>query len=488
MKQKNILVVIFLGIFCLLGVGYLWPEGVRAALSQSARSDLRKPGLTTPEMGYPFPRADKTTYQMDLYLDTINRIVYGQSQIKTTNTSGRVLGELWFSIYPQAFQNASTSPAPAVAYTKGFSPGSLQIKEIKFNGHSCEFLTEGIALKVMLPRDMLPEEEFHVDISWQAQVPRVAYRYGTQDGIFMLGHIYPTLNAMSDEGWCLPQNSPFGDPFCLSAASYLVRINVPQHYRLVTSGELIASLALDNGRENHLIKAEMVRDFAITACFGYEQAKQAGKNLTLKCILPPEMRAESSQVLEESGQILDYFNCLWGSYPYPELSVVVVPMQGFAGMEYAGVVYVSEDQLKRSGLTMLLAHEIAHQWWYGLVGNDQYDEPWLDEGLAAYSAALYLNHLQGRLQLPAAAVRQVSLNRALPDFAADEPYRQAIYQGGEGFWRALEQELGADKVQKILRSYLSNYKYQLASSEDLKQVINQEAHRDMSRFFAAWSL
>jgi len=124
------------------------------------------------------------------------------------------------------------------------------------------------------------------------------------------------------------------------------------------------------------------------------------------------------------------------------------------------------------------------------VGNDQYDEPWLDEGLAEYSATLYINHVQGQdqAQLSPGIAKRVNLDRALPDFVSDEQYRQVAYQGGEDFWLALEQELGRDKVQKILRSYLANYKHQLVTSQDLERVINQEAHRDMSAFFAAWSL
>jgi hypothetical protein len=490
MKHKKILIVSIIGLCCLLGMYCPWPAGVRAALTAGLPSDLWNPGKNTLTTAYPFPRADQTTYQMDLYLDAINRIVYGQSQIKTINTSGRVLGELWLAIYPQAFQDPGSSPAPSAAYAQGFSSGGIQIKQVKVNGVPSEFITEDICMKVMLPSDMLPEEELTVDISWQAEVPRVAYRYGTADGVFMLGHFYPTLNAMSDSGWCRPLNSPFGDPFCLSAASYLVRINLPQDYRLITSGELIASLALDNGRENHLIKAELVRDFSLTACSRYEKLEQAEKNITLKCFLPPDMQAKGREIIKQAGQIVQYYNCLWGTYPYGELSVVVVPMQGFSGMEYAGVVYISEDQLDHPGVVTLLAHEIAHQWWYGLVGNDQYDEPWLDEGLAEYSATLYINHVQGQdqAQLSPGIAKRVNLDRALPDFVSDEQYRQVAYQGGEDFWLALEQELGRDKVQKILRSYLANYKHQLVTSQDLERVINQEAHRDMSAFFAAWSL
>jgi len=486
MSKNKFSTVILLGVLFLLAVGYMWPTGVGAALPFNSRSDLREPGKNQPGSSYIFPQAEKTTYQMDLHLDSINRTVYGKSMISTMNTSAKVLGELWLTVYPQAFQNQRLSPAPASAYLRGFSPGGMQVEQIKVNGQISEFLMEDISLKILLPREVLPEEAIYIEISWRVEVPRVAYRFGTQEGIFMLGHIYPVLNAMKADGWCVPSNTPFGDPFCLTAANYLVRINTPQDYRLITSGEEVACLAMDNGRENHLYQAALVRDFTITATHGYERIKTQNKNTVINCYVPPKFREEGKYMLEEAGRILEYYNCMWGSYPYGQLNLVVVPMQGFSGMEYAGVVYVGESQLKSPGLVNLLAHEMAHQWWYGMVGNDQYAEPWLDEGLACYSASLYLKHRQAAAQGEPSTIASVKLAQALPDFTSADQYRSVAYQGGEAFWWVLEKELGHDKVQKILRSYLANYKYQLASTEDLKRIINQEARRDMSGFFSQW--
>lgn len=487
MKRKNALIILIMGLICSLAIFYL-SEGVRAALSSSTPADLRKTNNCQQTATFPFPLAENTSYQMDLYLDVLTRTLYGQSLIETINTSGQVLDEIWLTVYPQAFQSSNGSPAPAGAYYQGFSRGGMQIKQIQVNGQNIEYLMDGIALKVMLPSDLLPGEEVKIDISWQVQVPRVGYRYGVKDGVFMLGHTYPILNVLTEEGWRSPSNSSFGDPFCLAAANYLVRINLPQDYSLAASGEVIASLALDNGRENHLIKAEMVRDFCLTACAGYEILQHQNDIINLKCLVPAGMIAQGTALLQEADWILEYYNCQWGSYPYRELKIVVTPMQGFAGMEYAGVVYLSEDQLGSLGLFNLLAHEIAHQWWYGLVGNDQYDEPWLDEGLASYGASLYMGHKQGRPPTPPIAISPANLKKGLQDFASQEQYRAVAYQGGESFWWALEEELGHNKVQKILRSYLAHYKYQMASTSDLKNIINQESHRDMSLFFSRWSL
>lgn len=485
MKRKYLLLILIVGLICSLPLFYL-SEGVRATLSASGLKESGHANNDGPAVDQEFPLAENTLCQMDLYLDVLTRSLYGKSLISTINTSGQVLSELCFTLYPQAFETASKTPAPSQAYYQGFSAGGLQIGEIWVNGQNAEYLSDGMLLKALPSRDILPGGKIDIYISWQVQVPRSGYRFGAKDGVFMLGHTYPSLNILTEKGWRNPVNSAIGDPFCLAAANYLVRINLPQESMLVCTGEQVASLALDNGRVNYLVKAEMVRDFCMTACFGYETFKELTETVALECFLPAEMASRGKALLGEAAEILNYYNCQWGSYPYPELKIVVTPMHGFSGMEYAGVIYLSRDQLDCPGLHRLLAHEMAHQWWYGLVGNDQYNEPWLDEGLACYGASLYLAHKKGLAAAPSRPIRPVNLKRGLADFSSQGQYLAGIYQGGESFWWALEQELGRHQVQKILRSYLAQYKHRMALTSDLKRIISQEAHRDLAPFFSNW--
>ncbi len=437
-----------------------------------------------------FPAPGKTLYRMSLYLDTNTRTVYGTTVLTTENTSGQVLSELCFTIYADAFRTAATTPAPTSAYYAGFESAGIEFDEIMVNFKSVDYIKEGVTLQLVLAEELLPGQDITVEMKWRAQVPRLSYRYGYKDGVFVLGHVYPVLNVYDDHGWRTSYNSSFGDPFCHHCADYVVRLNIPETYSMVSTGNVVETIAEDNGRYFVTSAAENVRDFGMVVYSQYQNIEQEAQGRTVSIYVPARVDTDITPLLKETIDILEFFSCKWGSYHYPSFKVVVVPMKGFHGMEYSGIVFLSEDLLKPGAdeqyTHFILAHEIAHQWWYGIVGNDQIREPWLDEGLANWGAYRYL----GSKGLATSNGKQVTtptnLSRELNDMHSRNDYYRTAYTGGESFWWGLEQELGEEKVMQVLRRYLANYRFQIATSEDLLQVIRQEAHRDMQDYFADW--
>ena len=166
-------------------------------------------------------------------------------------------------------------------------------------------------------------------------------------------------------------------------------------------------------------------------------------------------------------------------------------MQGFHGMEYSGLIFLQAEMLQSTSQQQrsqfILAHEIAHQWWYGMVGNDQLQEPWLDEGLANWSAYQFLHEMQGQ-PLPSSAERTqpMNLNKGLAQMYSKQDYYLTAYRGGEAFWFGLEEQLGYDGAVSVLRHYLDDYRYKIATTQDLRNIIEDEADKDMDEFFKQW--
>jgi aminopeptidase N len=166
-------------------------------------------------------------------------------------------------------------------------------------------------------------------------------------------------------------------------------------------------------------------------------------------------------------------------------------MLGFSGMEYSGLVFLRNDlwisQVNQQKNEFLLAHEIAHQWWYGAVGSDQLREPWLDEGLANWSAYKYMQMVKGEpLPFNAQARPAVYLNRELKDFASAQEYYRVAYTGGQSFWFGLEEDMGSERVVNVLRKYYADYRFGLADTSDLEKCIQAEARKDMSYYYKKW--
>ncbi|MEN6390355.1 MAG: M1 family metallopeptidase [Syntrophomonas sp.] len=437
-----------------------------------------------------FPSPEETQYIMRLYLEPGSRIIYGETRIITSNTSGQGLGELWFTAYPNAFNQSSATPAPADAYYAGFNPGWIEFEEISVNGQKAQYSSRGVSVQVLPPADIMPGSQIDISIKWKALVPRLAYRYGARDGVYMLGNFYPALNVLDEDGWHNSYNSVFGDPFCFHCANYLVELNIPENYDMVATGDAGPPIIEDNGRQTYVIKAENARDFSLVLMYDYTRLQTSINKINVNCYVPNGQGDFAQPVLDKAASMLNYFNCSLGTYPYKQFNIAFVPMKGFHGMEYSGMIFLSEDYLKGGGLDqsgeMVLAHEIAHQWWYGMVGNDQLKEPWMDEGLANWSAYKYLEDVE-KVKVNITELKEgVSLARELRDMYSKQDYYLTAYSGGEAFWFGLEKELGKDEVNKVLRRYLATYRFKIAGTKDLLEVIKKEAHSNMDSYFYKW--
>jgi aminopeptidase N len=121
-----------------------------------------------------------------------------------------------------------------------------------------------------------------------------------------------------------------------------------------------------------------------------------------------------------------------------------------------------------------------------LVGNDQIREPWLDEGLANWGAYKYLAQQGQDISSLGKNSPNTDLGRELSQMYSRQDYYLTAYTGGESFWFGLEKELGEEKVKQVLRRYLANYRFEMATTDDLLEAIRQEAHRDMEDYFNQW--
>ena len=483
MKHKNkIFVLVFMvGIMIPVYIFWMAKDGVKFAPAFSS------PGLSQVDL---FPHPEKTAYYMKLKLDASSRTLFGESVITTENTSGRPLGELWLTIYPNAFRTAQDSPAPPEAYYAGFNEGWLQVEALTVNGQAVDLSYEGVSLGVILNQDLMSNEKIRIDISWAVKIPRMAHRFGTKDGIFMLQNFFPQLNVLTSDGWLKSSVHRWGEPFCFHSASYSVELNLPEAYRPIGLDVSQPIVYQDNGRQLYYLGDRNMRDLALVLAMNYSMAEKTVSRTKINCYTPSRNTKDAQWFLDKAGAILNYYNSAYGSYPYQVLNIVFVPMKCLYGMEHTGVLFMSDDYLapgfnKETSL-VTLAHEISLQWWYGLVGNDQLREPWLDEGLATWSSYKYLAAVEYKSMPNYSHVGTASLKKALYEYSSRDDYYQKAYQNGALFWMELERTMGEDKLQKVLRRYLADYKYKIATTNDLLNVIQKETSQDMNTFFQKW--
>jgi aminopeptidase N len=176
-------------------------------------------------------------------------------------------------------------------------------------------------------------------------------------------------------------------------------------------------------------------------------------------------------------------------------------------MEYPGLTYIAEDYFSESktltSLESMIAHETAHQWWYGVVGNNEVDEAWLDESFATYSKRIYFEmrygestgkdfydkNIMGKYKSKRSSIKgKETILRKLPEFVGWSDYGPLAYEKGAVMLQNIRDEVGDKKFFEILRTYFDKYKFKNADTEAFINVVERSTGKDWDAFFDKWLL
>jgi aminopeptidase N len=305
-----------------------------------------------------------------------------------------------------------------------------------------------------------------------------------------LPNAYPLVPVYDDEGWNAEIAPVYADDVYADVALYDVAVTAPADMVLVTSGTCDSTEA---GRWS--CQAAPMREFTLILGRDLELVNREVEGVVVNSYYYPRHATGGARALEVAVDALLAFNEMFGPYPYSELDVVETPNY-LGGMEYPGLVVVGDAQYPTlSGLEWLTAHEVAHQWWFAVVGNDQIDDPWLDEALTQYSTMLYYESVYGReradgiLQSVFRGTEQMLVRSGqdqpigLP--AEEYPrarYWQIVYDKGALYFHELRQAVGDEAFFEILQTYYEQNRYGIATPPDLLAAIESvtgERHLDL---------
>ena len=350
-------------------------------------------------------------------------------------------------------------------------------------------------LWVDLPQPLAPGQRTALRLDFAGLAPASTAQgygiFGRSPGLLALAGWYPLL-AVHQDGWQTPPIPTTGDALFAETSLYAVELRMPENYTLVSTGSVVAQTT-QAGETTWQIVSGPAREFAAVISTGFEAAPvtaTAGTNLHLYA-LPGQGRANTSpeQALRVAAGAVATLSERYGTYPFQELEVVEAPIT-IGGYEFSGMVIV--DPHYRTGLARvdfeyIVTHELAHQWWYGLVGNDTVHEPWLDEALATYSDVLYREHLHSRATGQALLryweARDGARTRWSPpvnspalDFNNWTAYRTAVYTHGALFLDELRQAMGDQAFFAFLLDYQKQFRYQIGSTAAFLRLA--QAHSD----------
>lgn len=426
-------------------------------------------------------------YDITAVYDAENRRVTGTVDFTYLNSTENEIGDLKFNLYGNAFrEGAKFSPVSTSyttqAYYAGVNYGGMAVSEVSnCSGWNVGGEDENI-LTVTLLTPVYPEENVKITINYTLDLAKINHRTGVTENTVNLGNFYPVLCAYSKDGFVECPYYSCGDPFLSECADYTVNLDLPAGYVAATSGRKISeSSAAD--RVKSVYSLENARDFAVVCSDKFKTVTQDVEGVQVSYYYYADTSPQVS--LSAACDSFKYFSDSFGNYVYPTLSVV---QTGFCygGMEYPALTMVS-DKLNSETNVYTIVHENAHQWWYAMVGSDQLNCAWQDEGLAEYSSLMFFeNHptygftktgLLGSATKSYRAYYSVykqifgdantTMNRSLKDFESDYEYANIAYNKGLIMFDMLRQSIGEEKFLSGLKNYFAENLYSIASCDDL---------------------
>ncbi|NDJ86387.1 MAG: M1 family metallopeptidase [Chloroflexi bacterium] len=436
------------------------------------------------------PDAPRYTMDITLSLTADVATLQGDLQVKYTNRTSESLETVVFRLYPNL---------PSFG-------GDLQVQTITIVDQTVlpEFDSTRSVMAVPLPTELAPEQSVILELQFESIIQAgdapLYDQYSYINGTLAVPNFFPLLSVYEPgSGWWQVTDHPQGDAVFSETAFFDVTLTAPAELVVITSGSLIASQNNDDNTRTHRFVGALIRDFALMAYNRYMTLSDSQSGIAIDVHYLPGGEDGAVAVMEYTKNSLRVFSETFGAYPYAELDVVETYTTA-GGIEYPGLIVVQDDAWNAVStyLEYVTAHEVAHQWWYSLVGNDQTRYPWLDESLTQYSTALYYGQVRGP-EAQAAVLddyqsgweRFVANNPDLPvglpaaEYTGSEYFR-IVYQKGPLFFATLADTYGEPALLAALSAYFDANRYQIATPTILQDILETELQDDLDAVFTEW--
>lgn len=460
-------------------------------------------------------------YHMAVALQPGKKMLQGAQTVTWQNPGAKPVSELYFHLYPNAFSSRKTTFMRESGgklrndKQRPDSYGRMTLLTLK-TAQGDDLLTQTAyvrpddgngddqtLLRVTLPQPVMPGGKITLSMDYNVKLPFVFARMGYADDFYMAGQWFPKLakyetagmRGREEEGWNLHQyhgNSEFYADFGI----YDVKIKVPSDFTVAATGFPTKPAVTDKGSKTYRFYADDVHDFAWAASphFVYVEEPFSAPGVPgvkIKLYLDPQHKHLKTRYLAAVKKSLSRYSEWYGTYPYSTLSVVVPPGNGngAGGMEYPTLItaWGAAGESPDLELERVVVHEIGHQYWYGMVASNEFEEAWLDEGFTSYAEDKVMEKEYGvkpSLPFESSYVTQPEpLKRNAWDFGGHGPYADNVYTRAKLVLHAIEKDVGSDTMNRVLRSYFQRWKFKHPGTADFQKTLETVTGKDWQAFF-----
>lgn len=389
---------------------------------------------------------------------------------------------------------------------------------------------DATVMRVLLPASIGPGGTARIEVNWIARVPRPFARTGVIGNFYFLAQWFPKLGVLEDAGWNSHQFHATTE-FFADFGVYDVTLTVPRGWMVGATGAERARSDNGDGTTTHAYYQEDVHDFAWTtspdmvervadfvpsgSTAGPDPAAQ--KPVRLRLLLQPEHTSQAEAHFSAARTALKYYSEWFGAYPYDQLTIVDPAFQSASGgMEYPTLITGGTTWLQSGAVTSdtpeeVVIHEAGHQFFYGVVASNEFEDAWMDEGINTYltaralvqdhphtylerrffgdfvpwtftdlevSRGTYWNRLPGYRRAPKSDIP------AMPSYRYSVSDGRTVTYNKTALWlHVLETHLTWPVMRQILETYYQRWQFRHPKPADFFAIVNEVAGRDMTWFF-----
>ncbi|MGW5283604.1 M1 family aminopeptidase [Streptomyces collinus] len=420
-------------------------------------------GGTTPPPADTVRTPAAPSYTVSLSSDTGGTVWNGHESATFTNASATALSEVYLRLWDNYHGTCSTMPITVTNVTGG-TAGALSV--------NCT------ALKITLPSPLNQGQSATIGFDLGITVPSGADRFGHDGAFSFIGNALPVLAVRDGSGWHLDPYTDNGESFYSLAADFKVTLDHPSGLLVPATGTSTDTPG-SSGRTVTTATAAKVRDFAWAAGPFSKISGTSSAGVPVNIYSVSGISSSSAQsMLSTAKSAVDAHAARFGAYPYGELDAVIDNNYWFGGMEYPGFVL---DLVSTTALT----HEIGHQWWYGIVGDDEYNSPWLDEAFTDYSTDLALGKTGTGCWNSVSwdsSAEKITNSMAYWD-AHSSRYSTVVYGYGKCALHDLRRVLGDTAMAKLLKDYATAHWYGVSTTAEFKAAAQAATSTDLTSFW-----
>lgn len=489
---------------------------------------------------FPTPLSPRTAnYQIEVSLDTASSTLRGEETLVWKNPSDDVIQEVQFHLYLNAFRNASSTHLQEsnAMWARSMHDGDwgfIDISSIRTEDGDellprMEFIHpdddndfDRTVFRLPLHRTVGPRQTLILRLSFTARLPRLVRRTGQDRGFFMVAQWFPKIGVYEPAGM---RGAPVGrwnchqfhanTEFYADFGVYDVTITTPSSLVVGATGTREEVHVHPDGTTRLRYHAEDVHDFAWTASPHFQEVSDRWRHVAIRALMQPQHFAQAARHLAAAKATLEYLDRSVGPFPYPTLTIVDWPhgVTADGGMEYPTLFTTVSMWGLPEGIRfpeLATVHELTHDYFHGIIANNEFEEAWLDEGFTQYFETRIMDDSYGGpcsvIDVGGLRAGDLALTRSPyasfpnPRLAAPATPGWKFPAGQYGVFTynkptvvlaTLERLVGRATMDSVMRTYFRRWAFRHPSGRDFVAVASEVVHnihgtrygRDLSWFF-----